>query len=108
MTYSNYKSLVAEAANSSSDNMFIAEYGYPADSPYSPETLIKMLRMICAVARRDIVYISEQFRTRKAFSEFVGVKYDTVLSWISGERTPPEYLVDFIGFALISELPTEE
>ena len=104
MTYSEYLGYIAEAEHASAETL-LAQYGFPADCPWGAETLVKVFEIIKAVADNDIKAIVGDNVTRTA--EYYGIPYRTMLKWVSGERSAPDYVIKMLGYAIISELPRE-
>ncbi len=53
----------------------------------------------------------EKFNGLKVSSKFARcfeIPYQSFRCWIEGKRNPPAYIIQLIGYALISGLPTEE
>lgn len=106
MEYKKYIALVGECVNAKTAEDFMAEYGYPEDCEWSPEGLIKAMQIIFAVSRNDFASIVEGLNV-SAFCRAYHIPLRSAQNWVSGERKPPEYVVQLIGYALLSELPKD-
>lgn len=107
MDYKKYLALVGECVNTKTKEDFLAEYGYPEDCEWSPEVLIKAMQIIFAVSRNDFFTLTKDLNI-SAFCRVYNIPLRSAQNWVSGERKPPEYLLQLIGYALLSELPKEE
>ena len=102
MKYKNYLAYVDEAKNYESAAELLANYGYPGDCPLSPDNLIKTFDIIFAVAHDDFTALSGS--NRAAFARKFSIPSRSLQNWELGTREPPEYILQMIGYILISEL----
>lgn len=110
--YEQYLAYVGKARKLQTAREFLSEYGFPSECPYTADGVIKMCEIIFAVSRKDvekIIDLSEM--TRSKFAKTYHIPYSTVNNWVDGggnKRTPPEYVIEMIGYAMLSALPKEE
>ena len=104
MDFKYYQSLVDDAKESDNKELWVAEYGYPADCPYEPEQLLEVLGIIYDVAHMDIKPLVARANGLTRFAEAFRVPYKTAKKWQYGERTLPEHELRLIGYALISDI----
>lgn len=109
--YERYLAYVGEAKNLQTAREFLSEYGFPTDCPYTADGVIKMCEIIFAVSRQDVEKIIElSGMTRSKFAKTYHIPYSTVNNWVDGggnKRTPPEYVIEMIGYTMLSALPKE-
>ena len=109
MTYKKYLTLVNECKNYETAEAILAEYGFPADCEFSADGLIKAFDIIFAASRGDIAEIIKLSGGNvSAFSRKHNIPLRTINGWASGERKAPEYVIQMLGFAMISECEREE
>lgn len=109
MTYRQYLVYVHEATEYNTAEEHMADYGFPADCPVSADSLLTMFEIIFAVSRSDFAtLVSATNLTAYQLGRYYGINTRSATHWISGERKPPEYVIQLIGFAIISELPSED
>ena len=104
MDFNYYQSLVDDAQESNNKDLWVAEYGYPADCPYEPDELIEILSIIYDVAHMDIKPLVARANGLTRFAETFRVPYPTAKKWQYGERMLPEHELRLIGYALISNI----
>lgn len=102
MKYTNYLAYVDEAKNYGSAAELLADFGYPGDCPLSPDNLIKVFEIIYAVAHNDFKGIVGD--KLAAFARKFIIPRRTLQNWCFGTTKPPEYILQMLGFILISEL----
>lgn len=109
MDYKTYLSLVAEAKNGEyTPETLLAEWGYPADCTISAENLPKAFEIIFGVAESDIKAIAKAAgNSVKALSEKFKISYFTTQKWAGNQRSAPSYVLEMIGYIIISELDDE-
>ena len=104
MTYKNYLALVNECKNYDSAEAILAEYGFPADCEFSADGLIKAFDIIFAVSRGDIAKIIEASGGNlSAFGRDHNIPLRSLNNWVGGTRKAPEYVIQMLGFAALSE-----
>lgn len=103
MTYSKFLNRLRDAKEAKSEEMFIGEAGFPADEPLNEKNYIKAMRLIYAASKGDFKELLSGCKIAP-ISRAYGIPYKTMQKWIKSERTPPEYIIRFIAFALISDL----
>ncbi len=102
MKYSYYLAYIAEAKNYESSAALLAEYGYPGDCPLSPGNLIKAFDIIFAVSKGDFAALTGS--NRAAFARKFAIPSRSLQNWELGTREAPAYVLQMIGYILISEL----
>lgn len=108
MTYKSYLTLVNECKNYDSAETILAEYGFPADCEFSMEGLIKAFAIIFAVSRGDVAKLVEiSGGNISAFGREYNIPLRTVTNWVGGVRKAPEYVIQMIGYAVMSECEKE-
>lgn len=115
MNYTEYLYRIDDAKQDKSYEEYLGNYGYPADCPYDADTLIIWARIIFAAAHNDwrelVAVAGEKFdglKNAAAFARHFEIPYQSLRCWNDGRRKPPTYIIQLAGYALISELPTEE
>ena len=115
MNYTEYLCRIDDAKTHETADAYFMEYGYPFDCPYDAETLIIWARIIFAASRNDWKAIVEaagkQFKLFKkitSFAKYFEIPLRSLRHWIDGERQPPIYIIQLVGYAIISELPKIE
>ncbi len=115
MTYTEYLCRIDDAKANATWEEFLGEYGYPADCPYEADTLIIWARIIFAASRNDWETLtqaaSEQFKgygKTTNFARHFEIPYMSLTNWINKSRKPPIYIIQLVGYAIISELPRIE
>lgn len=109
MTYTYYISLVSECRGYASASAFLAEYGYPADCEFSADGLVKASEIIYAVSQFDFARLVELTKIKPAsFCRKYSIPPRSFYNWVGGERQPPSYLMQLLGFALLSECERAE
>ncbi len=111
--YTEYLDRVDDAKQNETVEDFLADYVYPA--PYDAETLVIWARIIFAVSRnnwRELVVVagemSDGFKTAATFARHFGIPCKSFQHWFYERREPPVYIIQLVGYALISELPVED
>ena len=108
MTYQNYLDLVRECKNYKSAEDILAEYGYPADCEWTADGLIKAFDIIYAVSEADISKLVELGGGNlSALCRQFNIPLRSAQNWARGERKAPDYVIELIGYALISECKKE-
>lgn len=109
MTYKNYLTLVNECKNYDSAETILADYGFPADCEFSAEGLVKAFDIIFAVSRGDVAKLVEiSGGNLSAFGREYNIPLRSLNNWIGGIRKASEYVIQILGFAMISECEREE
>lgn len=108
MKYTEYLNLIRNATVTENENMFIAEYGYPAECPYSPDKLLEVLHIIYITATGSVEdIINKSGLSLSEFARKFQIPRRSLECWKYKQRTPPDYVKLFIGFAILSEIPKE-
>ena len=108
MTYGEYLQYVYEAKNYDSAEKIQLEYGFPAECEFTGDGLVKAIDIIFAVSRSDFPKLVRLSSTNpSAMCRRLNIPARTAQHWVSGDRNPPEYIIQLIGFALISECDKE-
>ena len=112
MNYTEYLCRIDDAKVNAAWEDFLGDYGYPADCPYDAKTLIIWSRIIFAASRNDWEALTEvtaeQFPGYKKLTNFAKhfeIPYMSLTNWINKSRQPPVYIIQLVGYAIISELP---
>lgn len=104
MDYLYYTALAAESRSYASASAFLAEYGFPAYCEFSAEGLTKAIEIIFAVGHSDFAKLVELTNIKPAsFCRKYSIPPRSLYHWVSGNRQPPEYLIQLLGYALLSE-----
>lgn len=103
MTYRKFLNRIQNAKEAENEEIFIGEEGYPADEPLNAEDYIKAMHLIYAASNGNF---KELLSGRKIapIARAYGIPYKSMQKWVSGERTPPEYLIRLVAFAIINDL----
>lgn len=102
MKYKSYLAYIDEAKNYESSTALLAEYGYPGDCSLSPDNLARAFEIIYAVSHGDFATIAgDNFA---AFARKFSIPRRSLQNWRLGTTKPPEYILQMIGYILISEL----
>lgn len=108
MTYKNYLALVGECKNYDTADAILAEYGYPADCEWTAAGLAKAFDIIFVVSRLDITKLIEiGGGNLSAFGRTYNIPRRSLQNWAAGVRKAPEYVIQLIGYTLISECEKE-
>lgn len=107
-SYSYFLTLVDDAKKTENKAIWIAEYGYPADCPYSGENLLKILGVIFDAAHGDIKNIVKNNGDAMAVSQKIVVPYRTVQNWVFAKTTPNEGIINLVAYALVGDIPEEK
>ena len=102
MKYVNYLAYVDEAKNYESAAELLADYGYPGDCPLSPDNLVRTFQIIFAVAHGDFAALTGS--NRAAFARKFSIPLRSLQNWELGTRKAPAYILQMIGYILISEM----
>lgn len=109
MEYTKYLAYVNEAKSYESAEAIIIEYGYPPECEWTAKGLIKAFDIIYAVSKSDFPKIVElSGGNLSAMCREFNIPLRTGQSWALGERKPPAYIIQLLGFALISQCEKEE
>ena len=114
MTYQEYLAYLREirAGVYKDSDQFLAEYGYPASCPWSPENLKKVVDILFWVAEGDITsVIDATARSARAFALMYGVGERAIQRYVKGDANTPQRSADLLGYAVIGDiekLPPEE
>lgn len=103
MNFKYYQSLVDDAKMQVDKELWIAEYGYPADCPYSAEQLLDVLGIIFDTAHDDINSLILRVGKMTDFARLYKIPYRTLQYWRSGDSKPSQYLISLIGYTLVQE-----
>lgn len=108
MTYKNYLALVGECKKYDTADAILAEYGYPADCEWTAAGLAKAFDIIFVVSRLDIAKLIEiDSGNQSTFSRTYNIPLRSLQNWVAGVRQAPEYVIQLIGYTLISECEKE-
>ena len=109
MEYTKYLAYVNEAKCYESAEALRIEYGYPPECEWTAEGLIKAFDIIYAVSKSDFSKIVDLGGGNlSAMCRKFNIPIRTGQSWALGERNPPAYIIQLLGFALISQCEKEE
>lgn len=109
MNYKEYLAYVNEAKNYESAEALRIEYGFPPDCEFTADGLVKAFDIIYAVSREDFPKIVElSGGNLSAMCRGLNIPLRTAQNWLSGNREPSPYIVEMIGFALISQCEKED
>lgn len=109
MEYTKYLAYVNEAKSYESAEALRIEYGYPPECEWTAEGLIKAFDIIYAVSKSDFPKIIElSGGNLSEMCRFMNIPLRTAQAWAAGDRTPSPYIIEMIGFALISQCEREE
>lgn len=100
MTYNEFLNRLRDAAEAESEEMFIAEVGYPAEAP-EVDDFIKDLHIIYSAAQDNIKEMIKGYKMVN-ISRSLEIPYRTLQNWVRGECTAPKYIIILIAFALIN------
>lgn len=108
MNYKEYLAYVNEAKNYESAEALWFEYGFPPDCEFTADGIIKAFDIIYAVSREDFPKLIDlSGGNLSAMSRYYNIPLRTAQEWKSGSRKPPEYIIQMIGFVLISNCEKE-
>ena len=108
MNYKSYLALIEECKNYESADSIRLEYGFPPDCEFTSDGLIKAFDIIFSVSKSDISKLVEiSGGNLSALCRKYNIPLRTVQNWVMGVRNAPEYVIQFLGFALISECEKE-
>lgn len=102
MKYVEYLAYIDEVKNYGSAAELLADFGYPGDCSLSPDNLIKAFDIIFAVAHGDFAALTGS--NRAAFARKFAIPSRSLQNWELGTREAPAYVLQMIGYILISEL----
>ena len=109
MNYKEYLAYVNEAKSYESAEAIRIEYGFPPECEWTAEGLIKVFEIIFAVSKSDFPKIVElSGGNLSELCRWLNIPLRTAQAWVAGDRTPPTYIIQMIGFALISQCEKEE
>ena len=104
MNYSEYLAYATEAKNCGSAEELRAEYGFPPECEWTADGLVKAFDIIYAVGKMDFSKITELSggNLSKLCRNF-DIPLRTAQAWAASDRTPPSYIIQLLGFALLSK-----
>ena len=109
MNYKEYLAYVNDAKSCESAEILRMEYGYPPECEWTAEGLIKAFEIIFAVSKSDFPKIVElSGGNLSELCRWLNIPLRTAQAWAAGDRTPPTYIIQMIGFALICQCEKEE
>lgn len=109
MEYTKYLAYVNEAKNYESAEALRMEYGYPPECEWTAEGLVKAFDIIYAISKSDFPKIVElSGGNLSEMCRWLNIPLRTAQAWAAGDRTPSSYIIQMIGFALISQCEKEE
>ena len=101
MNYKEYLAYVEGAKIFESAEVLRMEYGYPPECEWTAEGLIKAFEIIFAVSKSDFPKIVElSGGNLSELCRWLNIPLRTAQAWAAGDRTPPTYIIQMIGFAL--------
>ncbi len=104
MNYSEYLAYATEAKNYGSAEELRAEYGFPPECEWTAEGLIKAFEIIFAVNKSDFPKIVElSGGNLSELCRWLNIPLRTAQAWAASDRTPPSYIIQLLGFALLSK-----
>lgn len=105
MSYIYYLSMINEAKNYENPEQFLGSFGYPEKCNCTPGQLIIIFNIIYAVMKNDLSeLVNLSNLTLKSFTEKYQIPMRTATHWKSGDRSAPEYVINLVGYAMISEI----
>lgn len=108
MNYKEYLAHIEEARNYESAEALRIEYGFPPYCEFTAEGLAKAFDIIYAVSRSDFPKIVElNGGNLSAMCRGFNIPLRTAQNWTGGVRNPPTYIIELIGYALISQCEKE-
>lgn len=108
MNYKEYLAYIAEAQNYGSSEALRIEYGYPPECEWTAEGLVKAFDIIYAVSKSDFPKIVElSGGNLSELCRRLNIPLRTAQAWAAGDRMPSPYIIEMIGFALISQCEKE-
>ena len=109
MNYKEYLAYIAEVQNYGSSEALRMEYGFPPCCEFTADGLIKAFDIIYAVSKSDFPKIVElSGGNLSEMCRWLNIPLRTAQAWAAGDRTPSPYIIEMIGFALISQCEKEE
>ena len=109
MTYQKYLAYIGDYKELGSAAQLLGQIGFPPDRTLTANSLITAVDIIAAVAENDLKTLVEISGLSMArFAAKYTVPYRTVQDWCLDHRSPANYITMLIGWAMISELPTED
>lgn len=107
MTYFQYLAYVDEAKKYSDIDSFRGDIGYGPDVPYDGDGWQRVTEVIFAAAHGDVGAIVGDMSAR-SFAMKYNLPDRSVQNWIAGERSAPEYVLEFLAYAVIGDVPLED
>lgn len=108
MNYKYYLALIDECKNYESADAIRLEYGFPPDCEFTAEGLIKAFDIIYAVSNSDFPKLVELGGGNlSALCRGLNIPLRTAQNWAMGIRNAPDYVIQLIGYAMISECEKE-
>lgn len=108
MTYLEFICKVDEALNYDTAEGLRLEYGFPPDCEFTAEGLIKAYDIIYAASRCDFSKLVELGGGNlSALCRSYKIPFRTAQKWMSGERHPSPYIIELVGYALLSTCEKE-
>ena len=109
MNYKEYLEYVEGAKSCESAEVLRMEYGYPPECEWTAEGLIKVFEIIFAVSKSDFPKgVELSGGNLSEMCRWLNIPLRTAQSWSAGDRAPSIYIIEMIGFALISQCEKEE
>ena len=109
MNYKEYLEYIEAAKSCESAETIRIEYGYPPECGWTAEGLIKVFEIIFAVSKSDFPKIVElSGGNLSELCRWLNIPLRTAQSLSAGDRAPSIYIIEMIGFALISQCEKEE
>ena len=109
MNYKEYLAYVNEAKRYESTEAFRMEYGFPFNCEFTAEGLVQAFEIIYAVSKSDFPKIVElSGGNLSAMCRGLNIPLRTAQNWALGNREASPYIIEMIGFALISQCEKEK
>lgn len=101
MNYSRYLALLGDAKQTDMD-LLIAENPLSIEDG---EKAVKAGSILWLTAHGDVAGLAKELNVSNyGFGKMFGIPIRTAQQWITGSRKAPEYVVQMMGFILISDL----
>lgn len=109
MNYKEYLAYIADAQHYESAEALRMDHGFPFTCEFTADGLVKAFEIIYAVSREDFSKLVElSGGNLSAMCRVLNIPFRTAQNWLLGARKPPAYIIEFIGYALISQCEKED
>lgn len=96
VSYQNFRGLILDAADCSTEDQYIAETGGSADTAY--------LRLLWIYHTGGIAALRKELGlSRAAISREYGIPLRTLENWEAGVNAAPRYSLDHLAYAILSD-----